>query len=341
MLLTNKLLSFFNRPFSKDPVQFLALRISCDTGRLKWKVADGFLTLTPISSVAFPISIDLSQFTLQALKNHINAQPGYLILYNDTTTKHFLSALTLLDGSGNIQQSNGDHLYAYTSLLFAWVNSQAGELELAQDQIVNAIAQMSTTSAGGEFLDLLGTYYKVPRNAGELDPAYGPRIIAQVLLPSTNNVGMAIAMMALYAGTKITVPDAITNPGGVVHYDGSHVFDGSILYNQSTVVISNGQFDVITQYNYGGGQQPIPTLFAPIILATAVAYRAAGTYPRNLIFWNSLGHDLLILEFTLGLVTVFIYDQAPMPAHSLNYDFFFLDDEDDDDYLRQINHPMT
>src|SRR3546814_8641630 len=166
MRLTQKLLSFLNRVFDKDPGRFLALRLRYDGG-MTWRVEDGYRHTTVSGGSGEDLAVDLSQYRIADLIIHLAAQPGYEIAYGDQTELSVLSALTLLDASGDIDLSNGDHLYAYTSVLWSYYEANAKELQLAGAQIPEAIAQMSTKTAQGDWLDGLGGYY------GEIGTAWG------------------------------------------------------------------------------------------------------------------------------------------------------------------------
>lgn len=320
MRLTGKLLGYLHRVFSKDPLQFLALRITCDSGQMTWSVFDGFLTLMPVSNFADPMTIDLSKFTVQDLAQFVSSQVGYSVVFQDTTANRNLSALVLLDASGDVAQSNGDHLFGYTNLLYAYVNANASELEILQAQIVNALDQMSTTTAQDEFLDFLGTFYFVPRNsvgaAPELDTAYSPRIISNVLLPSNNNIGMAIALEAQFPGTEVIITDAVNNSATLLLRDGSILFNSEFVHNSNAAAITDGLFDVTFAFDFSG---PVSfSEYAPLVVAAINKYRAGGTYVRNLFLKNGLTASVPITNFTIGgsiLVTVF--DQAAVPIEIL------------------------
>lgn len=319
MRLTTKLLGYLNRVFSKDPVAFLALRITCDSGVMTWSVADGELTLMPVSNFAAPMTIDLSQFTVQALAQFVASQVGYSVLFQDTSPNRRLSALVLLDASGDIQQSNGDHLFGYTSILYSFLNSAASELELAQSQIVNALEQMSTTTAEDEFLDFLGTFYKVPRNSvgstPEIDASYSPRIISNVLLPSSNNIGMEIALEAQFPGTQAVVADAVATGGTLLIRDGSILFNSEFVHNSNATQMTDGLFDVTFSFDFSG---PLGFAdYAPLVIAAVNKYRLGGTYVRNLFLKNGLTATVAITNFTLNGILVTVFDQAVVPIELL------------------------
>lgn len=311
MRLTPKLLGYLNRVFSKDPVAFLALRITCDSGVMTWSVADGELTLMPVSNFAAPMTIDLSQFTVQGLAQFVASQVGYFVLFQDTSANRRLSSLVLLDASGDVRQSNGDHLLGYTSILYSFLNAAASELELAQSQIVNALEQMSTTTAESEFLDFLGTFYKVPRNSvgstPETDPSYSPRIISNVLLPSSNNFGMAIALEAQFPGTQAVITDAVNNSSTILLRDGSIFFNSAFVHNSSAAPVTGGLFDVTFSFDFSG---PIGFAdYAPLVIAAVNKYRLGGTYVRNLFLKNGMTATVAITNFTLNGILVTVFDQ--------------------------------
>lgn len=207
MQLTKRLLSFFHRVFNKDPKPFLAFRLNCDGIGLTWSVSNARLTTTPVGGTAASLDLDLTQYTLAELVNFLAAQTGYTVPYSDTSQFSLLGARVLMDGSGNVNASNGDHLYAYTSVLWAYIEANAAELQAAETQIKNMLLQMSTTTAEDIWLDELGSYYAVPRIQGEVDSVYGPRIIASVLRPLGNNVAIEAALRVINEGLPATVED--------------------------------------------------------------------------------------------------------------------------------------
>lgn len=214
MKLTKKLLSFMHKVFDKDPAPFLALRLNCDGTGMTWSVSGARLLTTPVGGTAAPLSVDLTQYTVATLANYLAAQPGYVVAYADLTQLSLLGAAVLLDGAGDVVQSNGDHLYGYTSELWSYMEANAVELESAGAQIEQMLLQMSTTTAADMWLDELGSYYKVPRNQGEPDGVYGPRIIAQVLRPLANNVAIESALRVINAGLPVECNDYDTIVNG-------------------------------------------------------------------------------------------------------------------------------
>lgn len=268
MKLTKKLISFLHRVFDKDPVPFLALRLGCDGTGLTWGIADGYLTTTPVGGTAAPLLLDLRQYTVATLAAYVAMRPGYSVAYVDSTSLVNLGAAVLLDGSGDIMQSNGDHLYGYTSVLWSYMEANSVELEAAGTQIEQMLLQMSTTTAGDMWLDELGSYYKVPREQGEADAQYGPRIIAQVLRPLANNVAIENALRVINGGLPATCDDYDTIVNG-----------------------SYGLFDVDLEVSL---DLLASTVYASLMLSvvdTITRMRDAGTFLRRLAIITAVRGD--------------------------------------------------
>lgn len=296
---TARLLGYLHRVFDKDPDAYLALRIRY-VKDFTWTISDGVLTLEyyPRPLLAdgrwkangvqiadgvddFSTSvttIDLSAYTLDGLAEHVAALPGFSIEYQATEGGH-LSALTLLDGAGNQGASNGDHLYAYTSLLWAYVSSLSEEIGQAAEAIAEMVKQMSLRTAEGFWLDELGSYYKVPRMVGELDRLYGSRIVAETLRPKGNNVAIAQSIKDV-TGMDATVSDAALLPVQANKFDGTWMFDGSRKFAGHDPHARHGLFDVLMQYDLLGDSTEVANLAA--ISEIVNRLRDAGTYLRQI-----------------------------------------------------------
>lgn len=265
MQLTKRLFGFLHRVFDKSPEQFLALRLRCDGSGLTWSISNAILSTTPVGGTAAPLVLDLRTYTVAQLAAYLAMQPGYQLAYVDGTPLVNLGAAVLMDGSGDVNTSNGDHLYGYTSMLWSYMEANAVELQAADTQIRNMLLQMSTTTAEDIWLDELGGYYAVPRQQGEADVAYGPRIIASVLRPLGNNVAIEAALRVLNVGLPATVED----------YD-------QIVNN------SYGLFDVEMEVSL---DQLAVTAYATLLLSaidTIDRMRDAGTFLRRLAIITSV-----------------------------------------------------
>jgi hypothetical protein len=288
MKLTDKLIGLLNSVFDKNPYPFLALRIQYN-GDMSWTVADGMLTTSVTGGTGAALSVDLSQYTIGELASYIYLQPGYSIAYADTSSFSLLSALVLIDASNDISLSNGDHLYGYTNLLYSYVDANSNELEQAGEQIGEMLNQMSTTTAADDWLDYLGTYYNVRRQQGELDTSYGPRIIAEVLRPRSNNVAIELAITA-YTGQTTTVTDVIEYGAAFPLYDNSITRNSQYTYDAVARPLY-GLFDV--QYGYDLLNDADPTSFATTVTAIIEKLRSAGTHMRSLSLQAGVISDTL------------------------------------------------
>lgn len=292
MQITPKLLSFLNWVFDKDPGKFLALRLRYDGG-MTWKIENAVLTTIIDGEPGENLSVDLSQYTLGSLSSYLAGKTGYTVSYIDGSELSGLSALVLIDASGDIDQSNGDHLYGYTNILWSYMEAAASELEQAETQIGEMLNQMSTRTGSGEWLDELGGYYDVPRLQGELDVQYGPRIIAEVLRPRANNVAMEEAI-SVYTGQTTTVRDVTLYGNTPPLYDATYSYDGTVLHDSVATPVY-GLFDVEYGYDLINGGDVAE--FSQVVRDLVNRLRDAGTHLRQLLLKASTLSDALTAPF--------------------------------------------
>lgn len=261
MKLTTKLLGYLNRVFDKDPAQVLALRLAYNGSDMRWTVSDGVLTTTVVGGSGVGLTIDLSTQTVGQLAAYLASQPGYSVPYVDASVLVGKSALVLLDGTNNQASSNGDHLYGYTSVLWAYMEAMSNQLTLIRAAISEALLQMSANTAEGEWVDVHGVYYNVLRNQGEADAQYAARIVAEVLQARGNNVAIGEALRIAVGASAATVTDygtITTSTGGTKSYG---LFDVEI--------------DSTTDTTMGADQDAL-------VRALIEALRDAGTFLRKL-----------------------------------------------------------
>jgi|GEM_PF-4867840 len=287
MKLTQKLLGLLHRVFSPDPDRFLALRLNCDGAGLTWEVADGILTTTVTGGTARNLRLDLSAYTLRELVNYIAAQPGYVIPRAGSSEQLALSARVLMDGTGDVATSNGDILYGYSSLVWAYMEAYAGELKAAKAQIPEAIKQMNLRDASDDWLDELGGFYGIRRGQGESDESYGPRVVAEVVRPRSNNVAIEKAI-SYYTGQQTKVTDVTLYGDPFPTYDGEITRNSAYRYQQQTPPIF-GLFDVRLGYDLLGGDDM--SAFAARCTAIVNQLRAAGTHMRALLLESGSMED--------------------------------------------------
>lgn len=212
--------------FDKDPGAELALRVRHPDGAV-WSVADEVLTVR--AGVAAPVSYDLSLFTVGELVAELLADGFEVPMVSADWAAR--SALALVEGDGDQNVSNGDHVTAFTSLLWALMSGYGGQMRSAKTQVGEALRQMIFTQAEGEWLDIWGTLYGVERKQAELDAAMQTRIATEVFRRRTNARAIELAIRDETGwDVRIEEPwrelfrlDESTLSGGHKFYDGDTV----------------------------------------------------------------------------------------------------------------------
>ena len=306
--LTQKVISYFHRVFDKDTHNQLAFRIQYNGSGLTWSVLNGVMSLVAVGGTGTSQSFNIANFKIGDLANFIASLPGYSIPYRDTSAYSLLSALALIDQNGDVNVSNGDHVYGYTNPLWAWLDSNSSELGTAKTQISNALLQMNTGSAQDEWLDYHGGFYKEPRLQDEQDHNYSPRIIAGVIQPRGNNVAIATAIQSIALGAQVVrVIDAIDDVSVAITYNGDILYNGSAFYDAGQGPNSTyGFFDVDFSYDFSGAVSE-STYFSQIF-TTVQAFRDAGTQLRTIIFRNNGSTQDLVSDSFNGNVRVLVYN---------------------------------
>ena len=287
MRLTQKLLGYLHRVFDKSPKPVLALRLRYAGTGMQWAVSDGVLTTTVTGGPGAALTVNLADYTVRTLVSHLAAQPGYSIEYAGAAEVLDLSARALIDAEGDQDASNGDHLYAYTSLLWAYLEPFAAELKEIAYQIDQALAQMNMRQAEAEWLDEWGGYYGIPRRVGEVDADYANRIIIEVLRPRGNNI--AIEMVAKeILGQGVTVKDVRLWGAAFPKYDSVISHNGAELYDAALQPIY-GLFDVEYVYNLESGADI--SEYALKVASVVNSLRDAGTHLRAVNLMSSQLND--------------------------------------------------
>lgn len=285
MKLTPDLTAQLYRGFKRDAAPFLALRIRYDGG-LVWKVEDRVLTLTVTGGPGTSQVINLPGLTIARLVQTVAALPGYTTPYVTTPDLAGLAASVLLDGTGDQDQSNGDHLNGYTSLTWAYLDAMAVELTEAARQIDQMLLQMSPGTAEAQWLDLWGNYFGIPRMTGEADRPYGTRMIVEVLRPRGNNVALEVVISEAL-GQPAEVTDVVNAIGFTQFYDGSRTFGGTSRFDGGYVgQIRYGLFDVRYAYDLLSGYSPDG--YAEVLRKLIDRSRDAGTHLRALVLTGTV-----------------------------------------------------
>lgn len=239
--------------FDKRPADELALRVRHPLG-CTWVVRDEVLTVTPAG--AAPISYNLPDYTLASLATGLR-QDGFEVPYTSNSLR-LLSAAILVDGSGDQAKSNGDHLKAFTSLLWVILSVYARMLKEAGVAKEEALRQMVIPQAEDYWLDVWGQLYGVERRDNEDDPAYAERIPEEAFRIRVNALAIEKAIKDL-TGKDVVIREPwkqifrldISQLSGRHHlYEGSRygyhllqpvAFGGSIEWDDVLAVIDRNR----------------------------------------------------------------------------------------------------
>ena len=160
--------------YAQQPEKTLALRLRHPVS-LSWRLAGYALTVTtPFGATTH----DLKAHTIGSLANALVAS-GHDIAYRNSDIDH-LSARILMEGAGDQDNSNGDHVYAYTSLLWVLLGGAGLAYDDARAAVPAALRQLILPQSRHEWADLFGAIFGIPRDPGETDPVYTQRIIWEV-----------------------------------------------------------------------------------------------------------------------------------------------------------------
>ncbi len=177
--------------FEKDSASELVFRLRHPDGAA-WSIADGVMLAR---AGALERSYDLPGMTVAGLIGALRAD-GFEVLHINARFDTY-SALVLTEGSGDQGGSNGDHVMAFTSLMWMLFTGYAREIGAAEYQIRQALLQMVIKTAEGEWLDLWGALYSVQRLPGETDAAYRIRIPREAFRIRVNALAIELAILEL------------------------------------------------------------------------------------------------------------------------------------------------
>jgi hypothetical protein len=186
--------------FDKSPDAGVAFLLHRDGG-LSWSVFDGQMTVT---TPARTYSYTLASYTIGSLINRLKVdgfdpvQPSFAFFGR--------SALILVEGEGDTNNSNGDQVMAFRSMLWALYSAYAPELRIAKEQVVQAIRQMIIWQSEGEWTDVWGNLFGISRDDAELDPRYAARIPKEAFRLRVNKYAIEMAIREL-TGRKVFIQE--------------------------------------------------------------------------------------------------------------------------------------
>jgi hypothetical protein len=201
--------------FDPSPRPELALRVRNPAG-LTWQVTGSVLRLVTGDSLVWDGSqtfdgnydwgitardYSLDGKTVGQLADELRADGHDLVFENAELASR--GARVLIAGTGDQDTSNGDHIHAYTSLMWCLFDAYGVEVDEAGHQVDQALRQMVLTQAEGFWLDVWAGLYGVPRLPGETDASLRVRIPKEVFRLRVNGLAIEQAVTELVSETVV------------------------------------------------------------------------------------------------------------------------------------------
>lgn len=266
-----KLLSYLNSVFDKDPYKILVLRISHVSGA-RWRIADR--TLYAGNAVNDEVyDIDLREFTILELANRLGYL-GYDVIYLNQSYRN-LPADILIEGEGIETSHNGDHLYTFSSTLWKILNPIGLMLQETKENAIDKGIKMAYFhSATAFWLEKWASWFGGIRKEGESDADFLTRTIAEVVRIRNTPNALKNAVKAL-TGIDVFIHElwrdaySAANPSAA---DGTWCRFEAIVYHEITEEERAGIIRVIER------NRPIGVLFEGINRALQFMLRAQIDY---------------------------------------------------------------
>lgn len=190
--------------FEKSPDDSLAFVLRHPEGA-RWRIDDGQLD---VWAGDLHRVYDLSLWSVGALAAALQSE-GFVV---QQVNQRFagMSAMVLVDGQGDQASSDGDHITAFTSLLWVLFSGHASQLDAMHYQIRQALLQMALTTADGQWLDLWGQLYGIMRLPGETDAQYRARIPLEAFRLRVNPRAIEKAILEL-TGKNVSILEPWTS----------------------------------------------------------------------------------------------------------------------------------
>lgn len=284
-----KLLSYLHSVFDKDPYRVLVLRIS-HFSIAQWSISDRTLHLGTLANPG-QHTFDLRQYTLGGLAEQVRyAGFGVPYLHPSYSSR---PADILLDGEGVETSHNGDHLYTFSSTLWAILNTVGLTLvQTRENAVLKGIKMAYFHSATKFWLDQWTSWFGSARKDGESDADCLARTVAETARIRNTPNALKNAVKAL-TGINVFIHELwrdyydADNPSRA---EGTWCRFEAIIYHDITEEEWAKVIEVIER------NRPVGVLFEGIVRALQYLYRQDIDYEvfleqhQELVDWN-INHD--------------------------------------------------
>ncbi|PWC44268.1 hypothetical protein [Azospirillum sp. TSO22-1] len=303
------LLSHLHRVFDRDPAAALAMRVR-SPGGLRWAVAADVLR---VERPDLPdLEVPLDGATIGEVRAALSAA-GVGIVYADPALDG-VGALALLPGSGDQDTGDGDHLLAYTSILWGWTDAVGRTLDRAKADIGEALRQLVIPDSRGEWADLWASYFGLRRRNGESDARLAERIVWEPRRPRSNPTAMRANIRRL-TGLDVEVREpwrelftiGVSEPSG-----GDHLPDDKEFGYHRIQLVARRSIDFTAPMREAEADRPAgtlllpPAIHLPPILVRAVEGGAVAFGGHDTFSWHLHDFDGQILDYNFVLGDSFV-----------------------------------
>ena len=310
--IATRLIGRLNRVFSKDPAATLALRIR-SAGGLTWRVSDTHLTVKR-PGVA-DLKLALEGVTLLELQGELTAA-GVDVVYANDPEVLALGAVALMQGEGDQNDSDGDWLRIYTSLLWAWAEPVGRWLDVARADIPRALGELVVPAATGYWADLWGSYFGLVRGNNETDAHLDFRTCYEWHRARSNPVAIEANIAALL-DQNITVREPwqemflLSESSGL---SGGDHFPNAIEFCYHTAQLTSPDFIDFTAASLSAdADRPAGTIFLPPVTVPPPFFVDASIDGRSIACsivshatFDVQDYDGEILSFNCSLSNTFV-----------------------------------
>ena len=307
-----RIIGRLNRVFDHKPGATLALRIR-SPGGLTWTVKDRVLVVSRPGAV--DLKVNLEGNTLLVVRDTL-AAAGVEIAYQAGPDILTLGGVALIQGHGDQDESNGDWLRIYTSLLWAWAEPVGRWLDTAKADIPKALRELVVPQSTGQWSDLWASYFGLGRGPGETDEHLNFRTAYDWRRPKSNPLAIELNIKTLL-GANVTVREPwmemFTLSGGS-ELSGADHFPDAVEFCYHTAQLTSPDFQVWPPISaQADSDRPAGTIFLPpvtiplpVLVSNLSSNRSVAFSVTEHASWDLVDYDGEILSYNAGLSDTYV-----------------------------------